>query len=416
MTLFLFGVLCYVLVLIAEQTLARLSSHDLDILKEKGDGAARRVVLLAEQLRSSMAALMLARVLLAIILGVACMGWLLNNSYSKITLYNISQTWKLPSWLVWMVAVFLISLVLTLILWFFQKIDFFKGRNNASAFVLQRLSLYALAWKKVFTPFIKSENHSDSAVSDSEPEQAGNISSEKRELELIKSIVQFGDVTVKQVMQPRSKVIAVDFRASFPELLQTVCDAEFSRMPVVDEDLDNVTGILYVKDLVPHLDKPQEFEWQSLIRTNLMLVPESKRGIELLEEFKKEKMHMAVVVDEFGGSAGIVTLEDILEEVTGEIRDEFDEESEIRYRKLDDFNYLFEGQALLNDVCRVAGLPANTFDAAKGNSDTLAGLALELRGDIPPVGEEIAWGGYMLTIMAADSRKIEQLKFSLPKG
>lgn len=182
-----------------------------------------------------------------------------------------------------------------------------------------------------------------------------------------------------------------------------------------DDDLDNITGILYVKDLLLHLDAPAEFEWQPLIRTNVMLVPESKRCSELLEEFKQQKIHMAVVVDEYGGSAGIVTMEDILEEITGDIRDEFDEDSEIRYRKLDEYTYLFEGPTLLNDVCRIAGLDAAAFDAVRGNADTLAGLVLELRGDIPKTGVEIPWNGFLFTITAADSRRVSQIKLGLPR-
>ncbi|MDO8969071.1 MAG: CBS domain-containing protein, partial [Saprospiraceae bacterium] len=240
--------------------------------------------------------------------------------------------------------------------------------------------------------------------------------SEKRELELLKSIVQFSDVTVKQVMQPRSKVVSVDFRTDFHDLLEIVRKSEFSRLPVHHEDLDNVTGILYVKDLVPYLDYDADYEWQPLIRTNILMVPEAKRGSELLQEFKQHRMHMAIVVDEYGGIAGIVTMEDILEEVTGEIRDEFDKESEIRYRKMDEFNYLFEGQTLLNDVCRITGLEPGIFDSVRGAADTFAGLVLELRGDIPLVGTEIAWNGYLFTVTVADKRRIEQLKLTLPKA
>ena len=217
-------------------------------------------------------------------------------------------------------------------------------------------------------------------------------------------------------MQPRSKVVGVDFKMSFHDLLAVVRESEFSRLPVYDDDLDYITGMLYVKDLLLHLNAPADFEWQPLIRTNVMLVPESKRCSELLEEFKQQKIHMAIVVDEYGGSAGIVTMEDILEEVTGDIRDEFDEESEIRYRKLDEHNYLFEGQTLLNDVCRITGLDAAVFDPVKGNADTLAGLALEIRGDIPKVGVEIAWNGFLFTITAADDRRISQMKLTLPKA
>ncbi len=235
----------------------------------------------------------------------------------------------------------------------------------------------------------------------------------QRDIELLKSIVKFSDVTVKQVMQPRSKVVAVDFRTQFSDLLQTVRESGFSRLPVYDDDLDNVTGILYVKDLLAHLNQPEDFEWQPLIRTNLQLVPEAKRASELLQEFKRNRRHMAIVVDEYGGSSGIVTMEDILEEVTGEIRDEFDEESEFRYRKLDEYNYLFEGQTLLNDVCRIAGLPPGTFDPARGAADTLAGLALELKGDIPSPGAELQWENYLLTVISADNRKIDQIKLTL---
>ena len=172
-------------------------------------------------------------------------------------------------------------------------------------------------------------------------------------------------------------------------------------------------GILYVKDLVSRLNEPEDFEWQPLTRTNVQLVPEAKRASELLQEFKRNRRHMAIVVDEYGGSSGIVTMEDILEEITGEIRDEFDEESEIRYRKLDDNNYLFEGQTLLNDVCRIAGLNAGTFDTIRGPADTLAGLALELQGDIPNAGTKLQWENFLLTVLAANNRKIEQIKLTI---
>ena len=230
-----------------------------------------------------------------------------------------------------------------------------------------------------------------------------------------KSIVNFSDVTVKQVMQPRSKVVTVATQTDFHELLVLVRTCGFSRIPVFDEDFDNVVGILYVKDLVAHLHKPYNFEWQSLIRPSVLLVPESKRISELLRAFKKERMHMAIVVDEFGGSAGIVTMEDILEEVTGDISDEFDEESDINFQKLDERNYLFEGRTLLNDVCRAIGLDTNTFDMVRADADTLAGLALEINGDIPKKGTEIRWQHYLLTITAADNRRIDQIKLTIEK-
>lgn len=420
MILFLFGLFLFLLVSLSEQALVRLTAHDLTALRGLEDTAAKRAVRMAEELRSSLAALLLARVLLALMLGVGSIHWLLGNSTLKLALYQFSETQQIPGWLVWGVLASLLSLLIAFLLWSLQKVDFLKSKGGRITFLLQRLGLFVAFWKVFFSLFINKEKNAEQEGAipgmPNEPDLSPAGASEKREMELLKSIVQFGDVTVKQVMQPRSKVVAVEFRCTFPELLQTVREAEFSRMPVIDDDLDNVVGILYVKDLVSHLNKSADFEWQTLIRTNHMMIPESKRCSELLREFKLEKMHMALVVDEYGGSAGIVTLEDILEEVIGDIRDEFDEDSDIRFRKIDAFNYLFEGQALLNDVCRVTGLPVNTFDAVRGNSDTLAGLALELRGDIPPAGAEIAWGKFLLTVVAADSRRIEQLKLVLPRG
>lgn len=408
----------YLFLLISERALAALSPHELEGLRAETDRAARRSVWLSERLRPVMAALLLARILLVLVMSIGVVQYGLFQPEIKDALYHVSVGQQLPGWLVWGVIAVLVLLLLGLLLWGAHQCTRFKSSRNA--FILKRLSWFILFWYSVFSLLVRQKTAGDqktgaplSRGTMAEPSPA--LSSEKRELELLKSIVQFGDVTIKQVMQPRSKVMAVDFKTRFPDLLEQVHETGFSRMPVIDEDLDNITGILYVKDLLPYLDKSGDFEWQSLIRTNIMLVPESKRGSELLQEFKEQKMHMAIVVDEYGGSSGIVTLEDILEEVTGDIRDEFDEESEIRYRKIDNYNYLFEGQILLNDVCRITGLPANAFDTYKSNSDTLAGLALELRGDIPAAGEEISFGDYLITVLRADNRRIHQIKLTLEK-
>lgn len=420
MGLFLLGLILYFFVLLAESALVALSPQETEQLRIDASKPAQRAYALARDIRPVMAALLLARLLLELLLVVFATAWWMQSLWVREALYHYSQQLGMPGEAVWFVAALFVAVALTALFWALKKIDDQRFVGERAMFILQRLSLFALFWKKIFSPFIKKDKpvakgEEEPAPTDLAAKNAVVAASEKRELELLKSIVKFGDVTVKQVMQPRSKVVAVDFRTSFHDLLAIVREAEFSRFPVYDEDLDNVTGILYVKDLVPHLDKSDNFEWQSLIRTNLLLAPESKRGAELLREFKQQKIHMAVVVDEYGGSSGIVTLEDILEEVTGDIRDEFDEESEVRYRKLDDHNYLFEGQTLLNDVCRITGLEADTFDAVRGTADTLAGIALELKGDIPKTGAEIAWNGYLLTVIAADNRRIGQLKLTLPR-
>lgn len=420
MGLFLIGLIVYFLVVLAESAVIALSPQEVEQLRIGSSKSAQRAYSLARDIRPVMAVLLLARLLLKLLLIVFLAAGLVWSPGVRATLFDFSLWLRLPGEVVWFVAAFLFAILLAALFWALKKIDNERLIGGQGALILQRLGLFVLFWKKLFSPFVRKEK--PAADSDDLPTptdlaatNAVAAASEKRELELLKSIVKFGDVTVKQVMQPRSKVVAVDFRTGFHDLLATVREAEFSRFPVYDGDLDNVTGILYVKDLVPHLDKPVNFEWQSLIRTNLLLAPESKRGAELLQEFKQQKIHMAVVVDEYGGSSGIVTLEDILEEVTGDIRDEFDEESEVRYRKLDDYNYLFEGQTLLNDVCRIAGLEHGAFDAVRGAADTIAGLALELKGDIPKTGAEIAWNNFLLTVVAADNRRIGQLKLTLPR-
>ena len=238
----------------------------------------------------------------------------------------------------------------------------------------------------------------------------------KEEIGILKGIVKFGDVTVKQIMRSRVDVIAVDFKTSFHNLLKVVHESGFSRIPVFDEDFDSVTGILYVKDLLEHLEKDASFEWQELIRTDVLYVPESKKINDLLKEFQKKKMHMGIVVDEFGGSAGIVTLEDIMEEVIGDIKDEFDDDEEVEYVKIDDWNYIFEGKTLLNDVCRIIGVDTTTFDEVKGDADTVAGLMLEILGLIPKTDVELSYDVYKFKIISVNKRRIEQIQIILPKN
>ena len=237
----------------------------------------------------------------------------------------------------------------------------------------------------------------------------------QQEVDLLKSIVKFGEVAVKQIMRSRVDVVAVDLRSSFPDLLKIIRESGYSRLPVYEEDFDNVTGILYVKDLIGELDEPDNFEWQQLIRTDVLYVPEGKKINELLKDFQSSRLHMAIVVDEYGGTSGIVTLEDIMEEVIGDIRDEFDDEPEILYKKIDDFTFLFEGKTMLNDMCRIVGVPISKFDEVKGEADSIAGLILEKVGFIPKMEKEFVIEDFKFKIVAANERRIEQVLVGLPK-
>ena len=235
----------------------------------------------------------------------------------------------------------------------------------------------------------------------------------EEEADILKGIIKFGDLLVKQIMRSRGDVIAVDIDTSFSELLAQVREYSYSRIPVYKDDFDNVIGILYVKDLIGNLSKNDDYEWQSNIRTNVLYVPESKKIDELLREFQSKKLHMAIVVDEFGGSSGIVTLEDIMEQVIGEIKDESDEDAEIDYVKIDDDNFIFEGKTLLNDVCRITGEDIESFETARGESDSLAGLVLENLGHIPKKDKEFILDRYKLKVMAVSKRRIEKIKFTI---
>ena len=244
---------------------------------------------------------------------------------------------------------------------------------------------------------------------------ADGTESSSREIELLKRIVKFGEVSVTQIMRPRVDVIAVDISSDYKQLLEIVRDSSFSRIPVFEKDFDNVKGILYVKDLLGHLNEAEDFVWQERIRKNVLFVPESKKIDALLKDFQREHMHMTIIVDEYGGSSGIVTMEDILEEIIGDIQDEFDNEPEIDFRKINESVYIFEGKTLLNDFCRQVKIETTTFDDIKGDADTLAGIILEELGRLPEKEEEVRIKGFSFKIVKVNSRRIEQIRVELPK-
>tara|TARA_B110000046_G_C12985261_1_gene395289 strand:+ start:123 stop:1457 length:1335 start_codon:yes stop_codon:yes gene_type:complete len=231
------------------------------------------------------------------------------------------------------------------------------------------------------------------------------------EKRILSGIVKFGSTEVRQVMTPRIDVICFDMKTTFKQLQTEIVEHGFSRIPIFEDSFDNVVGILYVKDLLNHLHAPGDFDWKPLLR-NPSFVTENKKLDDLLREFQDDKNHMAVVVDEYGGSSGVISLEDIIEEIVGEISDEFDDE-ELIYTKVDENNYVFEGKAALIDVYRVLDITGEKFEAAKGDSDSLAGFILELSGKIPQKNERIKFGHYLFTIEAADKRRVKRVKVTI---
>ena len=241
----------------------------------------------------------------------------------------------------------------------------------------------------------------------------GKVDADDRKI--MKSITRFGAINAREIMSPRVDITAIENTASYPEVQKVIVESGYSRIPVYNDTADTITGILYIKDLLPHLSEGDSFEWEKLVRPPFF-VPENKPINDLLQEFQEKKIHMAVVVDEYGGTSGIITLEDIIEEIVGEINDEFDIEAENTfYSMIDDTTYIFEGKTTINDMCRVLAIDDRIFDEAKGESESLAGLILELAGKMPSVGEIFVFGEFTFRIEAADKRRLKKIRITVPE-
>ena len=225
---------------------------------------------------------------------------------------------------------------------------------------------------------------------------------------ILKGIVNFSTLTVRQVMKSRMDVTAFDIEMDFHDLMDRINKSGFSRIPVYNETIDKIEGILYIKDLIAHIDKEEDFKWQTLLRPGFF-VPENKKVDALLKDFQEQRVHMAIVVDEYGGTSGLITMEDIIEEIVGEINDEFDDD-DVAYNKLDNSTYVFEGKTSLNDFCKIVGDHPSTFEMVKGESESLGGLLLELNDTLPRAGEKIQFEKYLFTIVAVDLRRIKRVR------
>lgn len=258
---------------------------------------------------------------------------------------------------------------------------------------------------------VQKENH---VLSVDDLEQALELTDKdeiKDEQSMLKGIIRFGDETAKEVMTSRQDIVGLDITETYAEVLKCVIENNYSRIPVYQENADNIRGILYIKDLLPHLSKPSSFRWQSLIRPPYF-VPETKKIDDLMREFQENKIHIAIVVDEFGGTSGLVTLEDILEEIVGEINDEYDDDGK-NYSKLNYNTYIFEGKTLLSDFCKVLNINDDEFTEVEGDADTLAGLLLEIKGDFLSIHEKVEYKNYSFEIMGIEERRISKIKVTV---
>ena len=323
--------------------------------------------------------------------------------------------------------VFQVIIITTLLLLFGEIMPKVYANNKAAAFSL-RMSKALIIFKKAVYPLsyllVTSINLIDKKlaakqiqISAEEMSKALDITeheSKEEERRILRSIVEFGNTDVKEIMQSRVAISAIDKKTSFTEVLQIIIRSGYSRIPVFEDQIDKVIGILYIKDLIPYLDKADDFNWVELCRAPYF-VPETKMINDLLKNFQSRKSHLAIVVDEYGGTSGLVTLEDVLEEIVGEINDEFDVDDNV-YSKLDAHNYIFDGKISLNDFLKITKKKADLFEKIKGESDTLAGLILEIHGTIPKIGTVCKVSPFTIVVESADLRRIKRLKVNIDEN
>lgn len=397
----------------AEVALFSLGTKDINVLKTKQHSAAKRIVNLLEEPKEVYASLLIA-------------GTFVNISIIVLSNFLIDQfiSFKgMSTFIEIILKVLVIAFVLVFIgrmlpkVWATQKNFQFAYETSFVVEALHLLLRRISRWIVSLANRIGKRAGADKseALSMQELDEAIDIKTDEEasqeEKNIMKGIVKFGNITVKQIMRSRLEVSGVDHKLSFGELVKRVEELHYSRLPVYKGSLDEVVGMINTKDIIPFLGEPDNFDWHKLMRQPYF-VPEPKLIEDLLKEFQQKRIHFAVVVDEFGGTSGIVTMEDILEEVIGDIRDEFDEE-ESGNRKLDDNNYLFEGRTMIHDMCKAMKLPMDTFDDVREESESLAGLVLELAGEIPAVNTVITAGDFEFTVMQADNNRVQQVKVTI---
>ena len=388
-----------------------LSPTDVDELEDGKTSVDKKIRMLREDSERTLATILITNNFVNVTIIM-----LLNYVFAGIVTFGVKAYW---------LQFLIITVILTFLLLLFGEImPKVYSRKDPLQFC-RRCVNGILFFRKIFwvledvllksgilaEKVVKKENH---VLSVDDLEQALELTDKddiKDEQSMLKGIIRFGDETAKEVMTSRQNVVDLDIQSSYPEVLKCIIENNYSRIPVYQDNTDNIRGILYIKDLLPHLGKSSTFRWQSLIRPPYF-VPETKKIDDLLREFQDNKVHIAIVVDEFGGTSGIVTLEDILEEIVGEINDEYDEEEKF-YSKLNYNTFVFEGKTLLTDVCKILNIDGEEFAEIEGDADTLAGLLLEIKGDFPSIHEKLEYKHYTFEVMAVDGRRISKIKVTV---
>jgi putative hemolysin len=396
-----------------EVALFSLNSKDVNILKTKQHSAAKRIITLLEEPKEVYASLLIASTFINI-----CIAILVNFLISQFISFG-----DIPFAIEMLIKVMVIAFGLLFFCEVLPKI--WATQNNlrfayGSSFVIEAIHLVLRRISRGVVSLADGIGkrlgaNKSQALSIREIDEAIDIKTDEEaspaEKSIMKGIVKFGNISVRQIMRSRLDVSGIDYNTSFADLNHRIEELHYSRLPVYKGSLDEVAGIINTKDLIPFVDEEDNFDWHPLMRQPYF-VPESKLIEDLLRDFQARKIHFAIVVDEFGGTSGIVTMEDILEEVIGEIRDEFDEE-ESGNRKLDDNNYIFEGKTMIHDICRMMRLPTDTFDKVKGDSESVGGLVLELAGEFPRLDAEIPCGDFVFTVIEVENNRVKLVKVTV---
>lgn len=411
--IFLFLLLGSALVSGSEVAYFSLSHDDLNLLNTESDEKSALVIRLIEAPQRLLSTILILNNMINI-------GIVTLTTFFTLTLFGSNATG--------IVVVLIQTVGITFAIVFFGEIVPKVYANNARvtfsklmaktlnffSIILAPLSSFLMAISNIIERRIERKGYT---LSVNELHQALEITSENTtegEKDIFKGIVNFGTLSVKQVMCSRMDITAVDVEMDFHELMDKINKSGYSRIPVYRETIDNIEGILYIKDLLTHIEKDEDFQWQTLTRKGFF-VPENKKVDALLKDFQNKRVHMAIVVDEYGGTSGLVTLEDLIEEIIGEINDEFDDDDDIFYKQIDDSTFVFEGKVSLNDFCKKLELDSQIFDEVKGDSESLGGLLLELNAKFPNTGTKIQFEYFTFTIMAVDARRIKKVKVHLER-
>ena len=412
--LFIIFVLIIISFLIAGSEVAffSLTYKDINMLKTKRQSGYKRIVTLLETPKTLLASMIIANSLanLGIILisNTLMQSWI-DNLHMHYIIDFIIKVVVVTSFLVMFGEVLPKVWATHHKIWFAATASLLIEIFNSIFFRMSR-RLVSLT-DKIENSFHPSNEAMDNTQLDYAIDLLPEHEATSEEKQILKGIRKFGNTTVKQTMRTRLDVSGIDYSVQFDTVINTVEEMHYSRLPVYKNNLDEIQGILHTKDLLPYLDEPPGFDWHFLMRP-VFYVHEQKLIEDLLQDFRNKHMHFAVVVDEFGGTSGIVTLEDIMEEIIGDIQDEFDDEQSAN-KKIDEFTYIFEGKTMINDVCKALNLPIETFDKVRGDSDSLAGLVLEIAGEFPQVNEEVTADGFIFVPLEINKNRIEKVRVNL---